>query len=210
MTWTGFTSDDFDVFSIPGLEPRMDALKQRIRPKLEGLGEALQPHLTQQLGEEVFVHVAKHARRTVHPPDETWVAWAANKRGYKAHPHFQAGLRQSGLFAMFALIYECKQKSGFAANFLEQFDEIFPLLPGHFVVSKDHTRPEVASVKELGPEGMREVLKRLRQVKKAEFLCGIQLDREDDIVRDRAALETRIRETFQTLDPLYRLAMAAQ
>ena len=38
------------------------------------------------------MHVAKHARRSVNPPIDTWVAFAPNKRGYKMLPHFQIGL----------------------------------------------------------------------------------------------------------------------
>ncbi len=32
MNIASFTADDFDVFKIDGLEPRMDALKERIQP----------------------------------------------------------------------------------------------------------------------------------------------------------------------------------
>ena len=76
MTVTGFTDQDFDVFSVPGLEARMEVLIERVRPKLEALGAELSPYVSALAGEEMFVHVAKHARRTVNPPIDTWVAWA--------------------------------------------------------------------------------------------------------------------------------------
>lgn len=202
----GFEDRDFDVFTIEGLDPRMEVLKERIRPKLQSIGEAITPHLSNLTGEEMYVHVAKHARRTVNPPDETWVAWSAQKRGYKSHPHFQVGIRDTGLFAMFALIYEYPNKPGFAQNLMEQLDEILPGLPPDFVISKDHTRPEVYPLRELGREGLEATLKRLQDVKKAEFLCGRVLDRKDVAVRDGSSLEETIKETFSTLEPLYRLA----
>ncbi|OYD07816.1 YktB family protein [Paludifilum halophilum] len=207
MSWTGFQDKDFDVFSIPGLEPRMEALKEQIRPKLESLGENLRPDLSDLAGEQMFVHVAKHARRTVNPPDETWVAWSTQKRGYKAHPHFQVGMRKPHLFAMFALIYESPNKPDFARNFLEQMDELLPFIPSSFVVSQDHTRPEATPVGELGRTGMEKVLKRLQNVKKAEFLCGIRLDRNHPAVQEADRLESEIKQAFQTLSPLYRLAV---
>ena len=36
-----------------------------------------------------YPHVAKHARRSVNPPKDTWVAFATSKRGYKMLPHFK-------------------------------------------------------------------------------------------------------------------------
>lgn len=43
MTFSGFTAKDFDVFEIPGLEPRMEVLIQQVRPKLEAIGEEIAP-----------------------------------------------------------------------------------------------------------------------------------------------------------------------
>src|SRR5690606_41356726 len=100
----GFTKEDFEGFAIPGLRSRMEALKARIRPKLEAIGEAVVPFLSSRLGEPVYAHVAKHARRTVHPPVDTWVAWATHKRGYEAHPHFQTVLSQTLALVEYATI----------------------------------------------------------------------------------------------------------
>lgn len=202
-----FHAKDFEVFTIEGLEPRMEALKEQIRPKLEAAGEALSPHLSKLTGEEMYVHVAKHARRTVHPPDETWVAWSSHKRGYKSHPHFQIGLRQNSLFAMFALIYEYPHKPRFAMNLMEQLDTTVLNLPSDFVISQDHTRPEVQSIEQLGKEGVQNVLKRLREVKKAEFLCGRVYDWNDPTLHDGNVLAKEIEKTFSALEPLYRLSI---
>ncbi|MFC4076588.1 YktB family protein [Salinithrix halophila] len=209
MAFTGFEISDFDVFTIPGLDPRMEELRERVRPKLQALGEAIAPRLSEQTGETMYVHVAKHARRSVNPPDETWVAWSDGKRGYKSRPHFQVGLREANLFGMFALIYEYPNKPGFARDMLEQLDEILPALPGTFVVSPDHTKPETHSLTELGKEGLEQMLKRLGNVKKAEFLIGIELNREDPTVRNGEKLIRKVEETFTTLQPLYQIASLA-
>src|SRR5699024_2085914 len=84
-----FTEKDFKVFDIEGLEPRMNALIENIRPKLENLGSHFSEYLTELTGEEQFAHVAKHARRKTNPPDDTWVSFSTNPRGYKMMPHFQ-------------------------------------------------------------------------------------------------------------------------
>lgn len=206
MKPVGFTREDFDVFAIPGLEPRMEALKERVRPKLEAIGEAVVPFLSSRLGEPVYAHVAKHARRTVHPPDDTWVAWATNKRGYKSHPHFQVGLWQTHLFIVFALIYESPDKGAFARNLKEQLQEIWPSIPDRFILSDDHTKPGAVRKGALTPDQMKQRLDRLENVKKAEFLCGIHLDRNDPVVGNPDRLLNTIEETFNKLLPLYRLA----
>lgn len=41
--FTGFNDQDFDVFSVPGLEARMEALIEHVRPKLELIGAELAP-----------------------------------------------------------------------------------------------------------------------------------------------------------------------
>src|SRR5699024_11327687 len=58
------------------------------------------------VGSDMHLHIAKHARRTVNPPNDTWMAIAGNKRGYKKHPHFQVGLWDDHLFIWLAYIYE--------------------------------------------------------------------------------------------------------
>lgn len=188
----------------------MEALKKHIRPKLETLGENICPYLSELTEKDMYVHVAKHARRTVNPPDETWVAWSPEKRGYKAHPHFQVGIREDHVFAMFALIYECPHKPRFAQNLSQQIDELLPGIPSSFVISQDHTRPEVTSLEELGQPGLEKILERLEQIKKAEFLCGVQIQRQDPILQQPENLEHKIMETFQILTPLYRLAVLSE
>ncbi len=43
MAFPGFTPADFKVFEIDGFKPRMDAIKTRIRPKLEAMARDLLP-----------------------------------------------------------------------------------------------------------------------------------------------------------------------
>lgn len=202
----GFTPSDFDVFTIPGLEQRMEALIASVRPKLHVLGERLAPALSALCGEEMFAHVAKHARRTVNPPDDTWVAFAANKRGYKAHPHFQIGMFSSHLFIQFAIIYESTSKSAFADKALKHLDEIESQIPDSYLWSGDHTVPGGTPHGTMGRTSLTALLDRLRTVKASEILCGIHIDRSDSLLKDGEALITQAEATFETLMPLYRMA----
>src|SRR5438034_11641218 len=92
MPSSAFVTADFKVFDVKGFQPRMSEIRSRIRPKLEALGRSLAPTVSRSLGTEVFAHVAKHARRTVNPPDDTWVAFSPDARGYKKHCHFKVAV----------------------------------------------------------------------------------------------------------------------
>ena len=206
MNFSGFNSRDFDVFQIPGLEPRMEMLIERVRPKLEALGVELAPYLTELCGEEMFVHVAKHARRTVNPPIDTWVAWGTSKRGYKALPHFEVGMFDSHVFVIFAVIYESPNKITFAEALERELDEVRRNLPGEFYWSMDHMAPHGTLHKDMKSEDYDKIITKLKTVKKAEVMCGLRIERDDPVAADGEQLLETIRSTFKTLLPLYRMS----
>lgn len=166
-----FTQTDFDVFNIDGLENRMAALIQHTRPKLEALGEHFSRYISEMTGDETFAHVAKHARRTTNPPDDTWVAFSTNPRGYKMMPHFQIGLYNNHAFCMYGIIYESKDKQRLAENWLKNIEK-FDKLPQNYEISLDHMKPEKTPLSALKEDDLKKGLIRLRDVKKGEFLVG--------------------------------------
>lgn len=206
MSFIEFTQTDFEVFEVPGLEARMSTLIANVRPKLHVLGEQLAPFLSVLCGEPMGPHVARHARRKVNPPNDTWVAWSNNKRGYKAHPHFQVGLFSTHLFIQFAIIYESNHKITFANNFEKQLKKIKSAIPGHYFWSLDHTLPETTFHHKMGKEDFQQVVYKLRTLKKSEVLCGLEIRREDPVLTDGAQLLTVIEDTFTRLISLYKLS----
>lgn len=208
-TFTGFHPEDFDVFTIDGLDARMDAIKTVIRPKFELLADKFTPLLSVTTGNEMHYHIAKHARRTVNPPKDTWIAWAADKRGYKKHPHFQIGLWETHLFIWYAVIYESPFKQEIAQSMTNQLEHILQLVPDGFRWSPDHTEPKSTVQQELGKDGVQQLIHRLETVKKAELLCGITIDRHDPILADGPGLLARMEDTFDVLTQLYKLSRPA-
>jgi hypothetical protein len=95
----GFTSADFEVFNVQGFSERMEELYAHVRPKLLRLGNELAPELARKLHLEFFPHVAKHARRTVNPPPETWCAFGPSQRGYKRYGYLALCISSIGLHA---------------------------------------------------------------------------------------------------------------
>lgn len=207
MEFNGFTNEDFDVFQIDGLEARMDALKETVRPKLETLGQYFAPVLSSLTGDEMFVHVAKHARRTINPPKDTWVAFANNPRGYKMLPHFQIGLWNTHLFIWFAVIYEAPQKQEIANRLIKNLNKVYRDIPNDYAWSLDHTKAESYKHGELSKEQLLAHFERLKNVKKAEILCGFELNRDDVIRLGADGLINQIDEVFSKLAPLYKMAL---
>ena len=162
MKFDGFNQNDFETFTIDGLEERMEAIQTRIQPKFKEIGQELTDSLSAKIGSEMFLHIAKHARRTVNPPKDTWLAIAGNKRGYKQHPHFQLGLFDDHVFIWLAYIYELPHKSSIANTFLENIDQFSTAIPKDFVVSMDHMKKESSSITEIDLE---KSLIRFRDVK---------------------------------------------
>ncbi|MCM3632189.1 YktB family protein [Paenibacillus camelliae] len=208
-TTTGFSPKDFEVFHIPGLEERMSGIIEHIRPKFQRIGEQLAADISPAVGNEMYLHIAKHARRTVNPPNDTWLALCASKRGYKAHPHFQLGLFDDHLFVWLALIYEVPGKRNIAASFLNDLDEFIAQIPEQYVVSVDHMKKEATRASELDTEGWEKLLTRFRDVGKAELLIGQHLKPNDPIVQDEQLLIEFAASTYHQLMPLYKKACLA-
>src|SRR4051794_2611541 len=203
MDFNGFKNEDFEVFHIDGLEARMQALIERIRPKLEVLGHHFAPTLSTVTGDEMFAHVAKHARRTINPPKDTWVAFANNPRGYKMLPHFQIGLWNSHLFVWFAVIYEAPQKQEIASRFIKKLNKIYKEIPKDFVWSLDHMKPESVQHGNLSKEDLRGMFERLETVKKAEILCGYEIKRDEVINLSGEEFLQHVENVFYKVAPLY-------
>jgi uncharacterized protein YktB (UPF0637 family) len=205
MTFNGFKEQDFNVFKTDGLEKRMDQIINHIRPKLEVLGTKYADELTSLTGEEIFYHVAKHARRTVNPPKDTWVAFAPNNRGYKMLPHFQIGLFETHVFIWFALIYESPIKDSYGKLFLKNLSKVKKQIPDSFVWSDDHTKPESYKHSEVKKGKLKEMAERLSSVKKAELLCGVHITKDEAVNMSEEDWYSCLSETFNTLLPLYNL-----
>ncbi|MGE6753268.1 YktB family protein [Rossellomorea sp. NPDC071047] len=205
MKFNGFTQEDFHVFTINGLEDRMTAIQEQIRPKLDYLGDHFAPTLSALTGTEMFYHVAKHARRSVNPPDDTWVAFANNKRGYKKHPHFQIGLWETHVFIWFAMIYEAPNKVEFGKKVEENADKIRSIIPGHFVWSGDHTKPDAIPFSSMSQDEFIALSERVQNVKKAELLCGLHLDRDTAVKLNGDEFIHEVNSAFETLLPLYKM-----
>ncbi|KTR25267.1 MULTISPECIES: YktB family protein [Exiguobacterium] len=195
-----FTQYAFDTFHIDGLDSRMHAIRERIQPIFRDIGQEITPDLTVAIEEDMHVHIAQHARRKVNPPQDTWMAFSPDKRGYKKHPHFQVGLFDDHLFIWLAYIYELPNKQHYASKLLNHTD-LLTTLPEDFVISYDHMKKDAVPVHETD---IHSGLERFHDVKKAEFLVGRHISAQQVSELTREELLDVIRNTYSHLVPLYK------
>lgn len=202
MSTYTFNSKDFKVFEVPGLENRMTAIEQQVQPKLHALGEYFSDFLTTHTGETFFYHVARHARRTVNPPKDTWVAFSTNKRGYKMLPHFQIGLYEDQVFLMYGVMHEAKNKTHDIEKFEKNFDKLLAL-PDDYRICTDHVKMEKPLIKDLTKAQLNEDIQRAMQLKKGEFFVARVLPpKAKELKTDKAFLKY-IADTFEQFLKFY-------
>jgi len=130
MASLGFTYTDFHIFELEGFSHRMAQLYALVRPKLLRLGETLAPPLARCLHLELFPHVARHARRTVNPPPETWCAFGPSARGYKRYPYLGLCISAAGLHARVVVKAEADHRFEMAALIRQHAGELTQTLRG--------------------------------------------------------------------------------
>ncbi|MEK4698731.1 DUF1054 domain-containing protein [Solibacillus sp. FSL R7-0668] len=202
MSIVNWSNEDFNVFQIEGLDERMEALTSIIRPKFHELGETFSSYFSVQTGDEFFAHVAKHARRTVNPPKDSWVAFAPYKRGYKSIPHFQIGLWGTHVFIVVAVIYEAPHKQEMAERLLQNI-HIVKNLSDDYVISGDHMQPAAIPLVEARDSQLEKIIVRLRDIKKGEFLVGRHILAEDAVKMSAQNFLKLAEQTFEELLPIY-------
>lgn len=207
MGFNGFEQRDFATFHIGGLDERMEAIQERIQPKFKEIGSELVDYLSTKIGNEMYIHIAKHARRTVNPPQDTWVAFSSNKRGYKKHPHFQVGLWDDRVFVWLAYIYELPNKKEFAETFIKHQHELEKMIPSDYDLSTNHMKK---SKEQMSDISLAEWLDRFKNVKSSELLIGKQFESSDPLLMDGNAFLNEVKSIYDVLLPIYQLSLAGE
>lgn len=201
-----FDHTAFAVFNEPELAGRMAAIQDRIQPTFQYFGDILAEHLKKQTQQpnEVFVHIAKHLRRTTYPPESTWVAIGGDKRGYKKYPHFQIGINEQYVFFTLALIDNPLHEKEIARLWQQKLSA-FESLPQDLAVIPDHTLFDYQVGEDLDWANL---LNRLEKVKKAELMIGRIYPKGSAVLNDSKLVAKSFIETIDELLPFYMEAMS--
>ncbi|MGX7196227.1 DUF1054 domain-containing protein [Enterococcus olivae] len=195
-----FNEKSFEVFKVDGLEERMVAIRGEIQPIFQELNVFFKSKLETELTEELFIHIAQHLRRSVHPPENTWSALSRQKRGYKMEAHFQLGIFPEYVFMWLSIIDQPKGKDQMAEALIAH-PEWWNKLPNDFVFNKDHI---VSDYFPLEQEGMEAALQRLKKIKKSELQIGRVIPRDSLLWEDPEKARAYMLETYEALLPMYR------
>jgi len=208
MSFPGFTASDFKVFDIPEFQPRMDAIRTRIRPKLEAVGQDLLSDVARVGGGPAFAHVAKHARRTVNPPGDTWVAFALDKRGYKKHCHFKVAVSRGAVRFLFEAGPELADKKRWAAAWKRHARQFVPVLrraKGLAWFKNEHDEEPAAILADLAPDEVARLGDELTRRRDGQLVLGRAVSAAEAARWGAADYARAARDTFHLLSPLYKL-----
>jgi uncharacterized protein YktB (UPF0637 family) len=186
----------------------MDAIKRRIRPKLEAVGRELQPDVGRLGGTEAFTHVAKHMRRTVNPPDDTWVAFAGDKRGYKKHCHFKVAVSRGAIRFLFEAGPDLADKRRWTAAWRRDAPKLVPVLRrarGLAWFKNEHDETPSAVLSDLAAEAVTKLADELTRTRDGQLVLGRVVAAAEAARWKPADYARAARETFALLAPLYRL-----
>jgi uncharacterized protein YktB (UPF0637 family) len=208
MPSAAFRAPDFKVFEIPGFQSRMAEIRARIRPKLEALGTSLAAGIGRATAGEVHAHVAKHARRTVNPPADTWVAFGPDPRGYKKHPHFKVAVSRTCVRFLFEVGPEHADKKRWAAAWKKSAPKLGPVLrraPGLAWFKNEHDEKPAAALADLTLEGVGSLADELMRGRDGQMVLGRAVPAEVATKWTDAQYRDAALDTFRALAPLYRL-----
>lgn len=202
-----FALSDFRVFEISGFGGRMQSIREQVRPKLTGLGDSLAPQVSRLIKGEVFPHVAKHARRTVNPPEDTWVAFGSDRRGYKKHAHFKVAVSKNCVRCLFEVGPEHEDKRGWARRWERRPADLIAIVKrgqdiGWF--KDEHDEDPAMPAKQVTPAEIRMMLGELTRRRDGQLVLGRRLSRAEVTGMTPAAFQKAALDVFRVLAPLYR------
>jgi len=203
-----FNVGDFKVFDVVGFKPRMTEIRGRIRPKLEAMSHSLLPAVSRATAGPAFAHVAKHARRTVNPPDDTWVAFCADVRGYKKHCHFKVAVSRHCVRFLFEVGPEHADKKRWASAWKRSVSKLGPVLRrvrGLAWFKNEHDEEPTAPLADLSPDQLGALADDLLRTRDGQLVLGRAIPAEEAARWTEAQYRMAALETFRTLAPLYRL-----
>lgn len=208
MPVAAFNRADFKVFDVRGFHPRMGEIRSRIRPKLEAMGHSLVPAVSRATGGPAFPHVAKHARRTVNPPDDTWVALGPDTRGYKKHCHFKVAISRGTVRFLFEAGPEHAQKKKWMAAWKRHAPKLAPVFrrtKGLAWFKNGHDETPAAFLADLSLEEVARLADELTRTRTGQLVLGRVVAAADAARWKPADYARAARETFHVLAPLYTL-----
>lgn len=204
MATLGFTAVDFEVFKVEGFSERMQQIYEHVRPKLIRLGDELAPELVRRLHMEFFPHVAKHGRRTVNPPPETWAAFGPSPKGYKRYGYLALCISGAGLHARTVVKAEADHRPKMAQIIKARTEQLIKDFKGTKIANYDKWDFRELPPAEPAGKELFAALNGALSKKTGGIDVGFGWNVKQALKLDRAEML----EAFRELEPLYRAVRA--
>jgi uncharacterized protein YktB (UPF0637 family) len=159
-------------------------------------------------GGETFAHVAKHARRTVNPPDDTWVAFGPDKRGYKKSCHFKVAVSRHSIRFLFEAGPEYAEKKKWAAALRKGAPRLATALrkaKGLAWFKNEHDEEPAALLADLSTDEIARLGDELTRTRDGQFVVGRRIPADEAARWGLGEYQKAALATFEALAPLYRL-----
>jgi len=197
----GFKPRDFEVFAVEDFSARMELLYRYVRPKLVNLGNELAPELSRKLHLEFFSHVARHARRTVNPPPETWTAFGPSPKGYKRYGYLALCISGAGLHARAIVKTEADHRPAMGAKIRTKAPELAKSFGGTKIAQYENWNFRGLPPNKAADPGFFEAIADNLAKKTGVLDVGFGWRVTDALRLERAELL----EAWSELEPLYRV-----
>jgi uncharacterized protein YktB (UPF0637 family) len=149
---------------------------------------------------EFFPHVAKHVRRTVNPPLETWAAFGPSPRGYKRYGYLALCISGIGLHARAVVKSEADHRPVMAQNLVSTAAMLTKQLKGTPVARYDEWDFIRMPDGEAAAPALIATLAEGLAKKTGGLDLGVGWTVKESVRLDRAELL----DAFRELEPLYR------
>ncbi|WP_412989992.1 DUF1054 family protein [Pediococcus siamensis] len=193
-----FEEQLFSAFEDQTVQGRLARIRQRVDPFFEDVASGVLPILNEEArGYKAFI--AKHARRHLNPPPNTWIAFGQNTRGYKMIPHYEVGLWDDRLFIWLACEVNIKERQPVVLK-LQTKQADFLKLDSSFQLSTNHMAKPVQA---LTKEPLIQAVTAYQTQKSREVLIGKTFDRQSLRSSDEDELLATIQTTIQELSQIW-------
>jgi uncharacterized protein YktB (UPF0637 family) len=208
MPFTSFVEKDFEVFDIESFANRMAEIKSRITPKLKELGKELAETLSSKYSTILYPHVAMHMRRSVNPPEETWIAFSCSPRAYKPFIHLRIAIQSAGIRYLCFLEDFADDKPQFASALESNADKLekwFHSTPDLITFDIKNAEYMPANGKNISKEQIITFSKRLSNVKGQHASFGFLQGKNEVLEMTPDQFKNYALALLEDLIPLYHL-----
>ncbi|GAB5052804.1 DUF1054 family protein [Pediococcus ethanolidurans] len=193
-----FRDQLFSAFEKTDVQERLKLIRLRTDPFFE---EVIQEILTILNKDDLRYHsfIAKHARRHLNPPPNTWVAFGKNNRGYKMVPHYEIGVWDDRLFLWLAFETNIKEREA-AIESLQVKQGAF--LNSHFLLNLS-TNHMVKPFVDINKENYSQSVKNYQRKKQAEVLIGRVFLKNNRYLDNKEQTLRIVKQTILTLSQIW-------